>query len=71
MKKFLSVLGIVLAILLAFNFLMIAMTFRGVSSNKIAEIQVHNGLTGNEFIITETRDIMITATGINHLHPYL
>lgn len=71
MKKFLTVLGIILAVVLAFNFLLIAMTFHGVDADNIAEIQVHNGLSGNRFTITEDRDIDIVATEINDLHPYL
>lgn len=71
MKKFLTVLGILLAVLLAFNFLMIAIAFHGVDADRIAEIQVQNGLSGNRFTVTEDRDIQIVAAGINGLHSYL
>ena len=71
MKKFMTILGIILAVVLAFNFLLIAMTFHGVDADNIAEIHVHNGLSGNQFTITGDHDIDIVAEGVNDLHPYL
>ena len=71
MKKFLTVFGIILAVVLVFNFLMITITFHGVDADRIAQIQVHNGLSGNQFTITEGRDIQSIAAGINELRPYL
>lgn len=71
MKKLLTVLGILLAVVLAFNSLMIAIAFHGVDADRIAQIQVQNGLSGNRFTITEDRDIQTVAAGINDLRPYL
>ena len=71
MRKFLTTFGIILAIVLIINFLLIATSFRGVDADNIAEIRVQNGLSGNQFTITDDHYIDHVAAEINALHPYL
>ena len=70
-KAIITVIGIVLVLLVAFNFLMISLNFHAISPEGVSEIKVVNGLSGNEFSILDPGEIQQVTADIGNINPWL